>query len=77
MCAENMDTVNNINWAADEHHESAKPKWDTLNYKSIKDKMGDLIDSSGGTIDAVEVLQSWNISSKPDAEVYQNNFKEK
>ena len=77
MYAENMDTVNNINWAVDENKEMSKPKWDTLNYKSIKDKMGDLIDSSGGTIDAVDVLQSCNLSSKQNDEIIQQDYNHK
>lgn len=66
---ENLDTVGNIETAKENEEELNHYTSQNTNLQHIKDKFGDVIDSSGGTIDAVDVLQN-DVGQVPVPEIH-------
>lgn len=72
-----MDTVGKIEMGDTSKMKNFKNEDNNpcMNLNSLKDKLGDLIDSSGGTIDAIDVFQNENMQSmEPNSEIQYNNL---
>lgn len=65
----NQDTVSNIGFLAKKEKSVQRENILSTHMQSLKEKMGDYIDSSGGTIDDVDLLQPYDMNQEPVPEV--------
>jgi hypothetical protein len=65
----NQDTVSNIGILAKKEKSVQRENIVSTHMQSLKEKMGDYIDSSGGTIDDVDLLQPYDMHQEPVPEI--------
>jgi hypothetical protein len=70
-----MDTVTNINIPMNKALRNNEVNVHNHHMNTLKEKLGDLIDSSGGTIDDIEVFQNENVQNmEPASEIHINQL---
>jgi hypothetical protein len=74
----NQDTVSNIGFLAKKEKSIQKENIISTHMQSLKEKMGEFIDSSGGTIDDVDLMQPYDMNPVPEinnlSSVSTNNY---